>query len=64
MFVVGDLYKSLSVHSLKLREENMERAELVSSLSKDKAAFDKRLDEVNKEMIEVRPCDSWEDVEI
>lgn len=39
--------------SLKLKEENGERAELVISLSKDKSAFEKRLDELNKEMHEV-----------
>ncbi|CAG5131443.1 unnamed protein product, partial [Candidula unifasciata] len=36
----------------KLKEENMERAELVTSLSRDKAAFDRRLDEMNSEMTE------------
>lgn len=36
-----------------MKEENTERAELITSLSRDKAAFDKRLDEMNTEMTEV-----------
>ncbi|BFZ05749.1 hypothetical protein BsWGS_08788 [Bradybaena similaris] len=36
----------------RLKEENTERAELITSLSRDKAAFNKRLDEMNTEMTE------------
>ncbi|XP_055898837.1 golgin subfamily A member 1-like [Biomphalaria glabrata] len=42
----------LEADNMKLKEETAERAELVISLSKDKSAFDKRLDELNKEMLE------------
>ncbi|XP_059139823.1 golgin subfamily A member 1-like [Physella acuta] len=52
---IGPLRQRLTVleaDNLKLKEENGERAELVISLSKDKSAFEKRLDELNKEMLE------------
>ncbi|CAL1540795.1 unnamed protein product [Lymnaea stagnalis] len=52
---LGPLKQRLSVleaDNHKLKEENNERADLVISLSKDKSAFDKRLDEMNREMTE------------
>ena len=43
----------LTVDSERLREDNKERAELVTSLTKEKSVFEKRVDQLNSELTEV-----------
>ena len=43
----------LQFYSERLREDNKERAELVTSLTKEKSVFEKRLNQSTTELTEV-----------